>query len=130
MVVWRNLRRADRGLGFHGGPAIAIGKPRERSVPPRGTMQEMKKTLLFVAATVLILNATGCGACRNRLLGNRTMAAPMMGTMQQCAPVCQPVCCQPVCDPCCSGGQQMSVGYDGGAMMMMPGMDSGACCGQ
>ena len=28
-------------------------------------MQEMKKTLLFVAMTVLILNATGCGNCRN-----------------------------------------------------------------
>jgi hypothetical protein len=86
----------------------------------------MKKTLLFVAMTVLILNATGCGVCRNGLFARRAMAAPMM---QQCAPVCQPVCCPQPCDPCCSGAS-MSAGYDGGGMMMMPEGDAGCACGQ
>jgi len=91
-------------------------------------MQVMKKTLLFVAMTVLILNATGCGACRNRLFGGSTMAAPMVGQMQQCAPVCQPVCCPQPCDPCCTG-MPMSVGY-GGSAMMGPSMDGSCACGQ
>jgi hypothetical protein len=92
-------------------------------------MQVMKKTLLFVAMTVLILNAAGCGSCRNRLFGNRAMAAPMMA-MPQCAPACcpQPVCCPQPCDPCCSG-TPMSAGYDGGTMMMGT-MDGGCACGQ
>lgn len=90
----------------------------------------MKKTLLFVAITALILNAVGCGACRNGLFARRTTAAPMVGHMHQpmCQPMCQPVCCpQPCCDPC-GGAVSMSAGYDGGAMMMDG--DAGCACGQ
>jgi hypothetical protein len=97
-------------------------------------MQVMKKSLLFVAVAVMILNATGCGACRNGLFRNQTAAAPMVGHVQQCAPVCQamcqPMCCPPPCDPCCSGGTAVSAGFDSGAMMMGPTMGAGCACGQ
>jgi hypothetical protein len=91
----------------------------------------MKKTLLFVAMTVLILNASGCGACRNGLFARRATTAPMVGHVQQpmCQPMCQPVCCpQPCCDPCGGGATPMTVGFDGGGMMMEG--DSGCACGQ
>lgn len=113
---------------------IALGKPRERSVPLRGTKQEMKKTLLLIAAAALILNASGCGSCRN-LFGSRSSACatPMMGSVQRCAPVCcQPTCCMPSCDPCCSDSSAVSYGYDGGTPMMMgaPMGTSDCNCGQ
>jgi hypothetical protein len=96
-------------------------------------MQEMKKTLLLMAVAVLIVSASGCGACRNGLFARRHTAAPMMGQMQcapMCQPACQPMCCPQACDPCCSGGNQMSVGYDGGGAMMMEGGEAGGCaCG-
>jgi hypothetical protein len=124
---------APRRIDASAGPQkIAFGKPRERSVPRVGTMQEMKKTLLLMAVAVLILNASGCGACRNGLFARRQAAAPMMGHMQcapMCQPACQPVCCPQPCDPCCSGNQ-MSVGYDGGGAMMMEGGEASGCaCG-
>jgi hypothetical protein len=88
----------------------------------------MKKTLLFVAMTVLILNATGCGVCRNGLFARRTMAAPMHVQQPMCQPMCQPVCCpQPCCDPC-SASVPMSAGYDSGTVMMEG--DTGCACGQ
>lgn len=90
-------------------------------------MQEMKKTFLFVTVTVLILNATGCGVCRNGLFARRTMATPVVGQVQHCMPACQPVCCPPPCDPCCTS-TPVSVGYEGGAMMV-PDMDGGCVCG-
>ncbi|WP_148073430.1 hypothetical protein [Bythopirellula goksoeyrii] len=125
---------------------IAFGKPRERSVPTRGTKQEMKKTLLLIAAAALILNSTGCGVCHN-LFGSRqrACATPMMGSVQRCAPAptcCpQPTCCMPACDPCCSDSSAVSYGFDGsspmmgspmmGTSMMGVPMETGDCnCGQ
>jgi hypothetical protein len=97
-------------------------------------MQEMKKTLLLMAVAVLIVSASGCGACRNGLFARRHAAAPAMGHMQcapMCQPACQPMCCPQPCDPCCSGGgMPMSAGYDGSSAMMMEGGEAGGCaCG-
>ncbi|WP_146451304.1 hypothetical protein [Bythopirellula polymerisocia] len=101
---------------------LPFGKPRERSVPTRGTKQEMKKTLLLIAAAALILNASGCGSCRN-MFGSRSSACatPMMGHVQRSAPVCcqQPMCCPQPCDPCCSEGSAVNYGFDGSSSMMM-----------
>ncbi len=101
--------------------------------PPRGTKQEMKKTLLFIAVAALMLNATGCGNCGS-LFGFRrnACATPMIGSVQRCAPVCcQPTCCVPACDPCCTDGTAVSYGYDGSAPMIMgaPMVTSDCNCG-
>ncbi len=134
MLAWRNLCLPTANMRSWLASTIALGKPRERSVPLSGTKQEMKKTLFLIAAAVLILNATGCGSCRNMFgFRNRASATPMIGSVHRCAPICcQPSCCPQPCDQCGVDGSAVSYGYDGSAPMIMgdPMATSDCNCGQ
>ncbi|MEO2046572.1 MAG: hypothetical protein ABGX16_08350 [Pirellulales bacterium] len=78
----------------------------------------MKKILIMLAVTTLLVSPIGCGACRNRLKPKQQAAAV---SVPMCAPVAQ---CAPACGGCgaCGSGAAVTYGYDSEPTMVAPTM--------
>jgi hypothetical protein len=83
----------------------------------------MKKVLLMLAVTTLLVSPIGCGACRNKLKPQQQAAVV---SVPMCAPVaqCAPAQCAPACGGCgaCNSGAPVTYGYDSVPTMVAPTM--------